>query len=75
MKFLRHLSWIFRALLFVALFLFALKNTDPVTLRFYSDQILQLPLVLAVLHNGGAATLVFLLVMLNYKIRITGKAT
>jgi len=36
---------------------------------------LQLPLVLAVLHNGGAATLVFLLVMLNYKTRITGKAT
>ena len=49
MKFLRHLSWIFRALLFVALFLFALKNTDPVTLRFYSDQILQLPLVLVML--------------------------
>lgn len=36
---------------------------------------LQLPLPLAVLHNGGAATLVFLLVMLNYKTRITGKAT
>ena len=36
---------------------------------------LQLPLALAVLHNGGAATLVFLLVMLNYKTRITGKAT
>jgi len=36
---------------------------------------LQLPLPLAVLHNGGAATLVFLLVMLNYKTRITVQAT
>ncbi len=36
---------------------------------------MQLPLALAVLHNGGAATLVFLLVMLNYKTRSTGKAT
>ena len=35
---------------------------------------LQLPLALAVLHNGGAATLVFLLIILNYKIRITEKA-
>ena len=32
---------------------------------------LSLPLALAVIHNGGAALLVILLVMLNHKIRIT----
>ena len=46
MKFLRTMAWLLRALLFVALLLFALKNTDPVTLRFYLDQTWQAPLVL-----------------------------
>lgn len=49
MKFLRYLSWTGRVLLFAALFLFALKNTDPVTLRFYFDQLWQVPLVLVML--------------------------
>ena len=31
----RYLSWAFRILLFVLLFGFALKNSDPVTVRFY----------------------------------------
>ena len=46
MKFLKYLSWTFRALLVVALFLLALKNADPVTIRFYFDQFWQVPLVL-----------------------------
>lgn len=46
MKFLRTMAWLLRALLFVALMLFALKNTDPVTLRFYLDQSWQAPLIL-----------------------------
>lgn len=49
MKFLRTMAWLLRALLFVALLLFALKNTDPVTLRFYLDQTWQAPLVLVIL--------------------------
>ena len=49
MKFLRYIAWLLRALLFVALLLFALKNTDPVTLRFYFDQTWQAPLVLVIL--------------------------
>lgn len=49
MKFLRYLSWTFRALLFGALFLLALKNSDPVTIRFYFDQFWQVPLVLVML--------------------------
>jgi putative membrane protein len=49
MKFLRTMAWLLRALLFVALLLFALKNTDPVTLHFYLDQAWQAPLILVIL--------------------------
>ena len=49
MKFLRTITWLLRALLFVALLLFALKNTDPVVLRFYLDQTWQAPLILVIL--------------------------
>ena len=51
MKFLRYLSWTIRALLFAALFLLALRNTDPVTLRFYFDRFWQAPLVLVILAS------------------------
>lgn len=40
-----------------------------------STVFLKWPLALAVIHNGGAALLVLLLVMLNYKARLAGKAT
>ena len=49
MKFLRYIAWLLRALLFVALLLFALKNTEPVTLRLYLDQTWQAPLILVIL--------------------------
>jgi len=49
MTFLRIISWLLRALLFVALLMFALKNTDLVALHFYPDQTWQLPLILALL--------------------------
>jgi len=49
MKLIGYLSWLLRAALFVALFLFAVKNTDPVTLRFYFDQTWRAPLNLALL--------------------------
>ncbi|MGV3741713.1 MAG: COX15/CtaA family protein [Burkholderiaceae bacterium] len=39
-----------------------------------STVFLKWPLALAVIHNGGAALLVVLLVMLNYKARLAGKA-
>ena len=45
----RTLSWILRAILFAALFLFAVKNTDTVSLHFYFDQVWQAPLILALL--------------------------
>jgi lipopolysaccharide assembly protein A len=49
MKLWKVLAWLLRALLFIALLLFAVKNTDPVTLRFYLDQTWQAPLVLVLL--------------------------
>jgi lipopolysaccharide assembly protein A len=53
----RILSWILRIILFLALFLFALKNTDIVSLRLYFDQIWQAPLILVLLvfFAAGAA--------------------
>jgi len=43
-------------MLFLALFLFAIKNTETVTLRFWFDQTWQAPLVLLLLAflAGGA---------------------
>jgi uncharacterized integral membrane protein len=49
MKFLRYIAWLLRALLFVALLLFALKNTETVALRLYLDQTWQAPLILVIL--------------------------
>jgi uncharacterized integral membrane protein len=50
------LSWTLRILVFLALLVFAVRNTDPVTVRFYLDQQWQVPLVLALLvfFAGGA---------------------
>ena len=53
----RVLAWILRIVLFLALFLLALKNTDPVSLRLYFDQVWQAPLILVLLvfFVAGAA--------------------
>jgi len=45
----RVLAWILRIVLFLALFLLALKNTDTVSLRLYFDQVWQAPLILVLL--------------------------
>ena len=49
MKFITHLSWLLRALLFIAIFAFALMNTDPVTLRFFLGRTWETPMILALL--------------------------
>ncbi|HEX4797859.1 MAG TPA: LapA family protein [Burkholderiales bacterium] len=56
MKIIAHLSWLLRALLFLAIFAFALMNTDPVTLRFLG-QTWETPMVVALLlfFASGAA--------------------
>lgn len=45
----RYLSWTLRLLLFVLLFGFALKNSDPVTVRFYLGAHWEASLALVVL--------------------------
>ena len=45
----RYLSWAFRILLFVLLFGFALKNSDPVTVRYYLGAHWEASLALVVL--------------------------
>jgi len=49
MKLITHLSWLLRALLFLALFALALMNTDPVTLRFFLGRTWEIPMILALL--------------------------
>jgi len=49
MKLITHLSWLLRALLFLAIFAFALMNTDPVTLRFFLGRTWEIPMILALL--------------------------
>lgn len=53
----RYLSWILRLLLFVLLLGFALKNSDPVSVRFYlgSQWDASLALVALVFFGIGAA--------------------
>ena len=53
----RALAWTLRIILFLALFLFALKNTDSVSLRLYFDQVWRAPLILVLLlfFAAGAA--------------------
>ncbi|HMH18599.1 MAG TPA: LapA family protein [Burkholderiales bacterium] len=49
MKLITQLSWLLRALLFLALFAFALMNTQPVSLRFFLGRTWETPMILALL--------------------------
>jgi len=49
MKLITHLSWLLRALLFLAVFAFALMNTDAVKLRFFLGQTWETPMIVALL--------------------------
>ena len=50
----RYLAWAVRLLMFGVLFGFALKNTEPVTLRFFFDYAWSTPLVLVLLFFFAA---------------------
>ena len=52
----RFVTWAVRAAAFILLLAFAVKNTEPVVLRFYFDLAWQAPLVavLAVFFAAGA---------------------
>jgi len=49
----RYFSWALRILLFLLLFGFALKNTDPVVVRFYLGSQWEAPLAMVVLFFFG----------------------
>jgi putative membrane protein len=49
MRFIRQLSWVLRALLFLAIFAFALMNTQTVTLRFFLGRAWEMPMILVLL--------------------------
>lgn len=57
----RYFAWTIRLLLFGMLFGFALKNTDPVSIRFFFDYVWSAPLVLVLLlfFAGGVIIGVF----------------
>jgi len=60
----RVLAWTLRIVLFLALFLFALKNTDTVSLRLYFDQVWQAPLILVLLVFFAAGAVIGVLATL-----------
>lgn len=43
------LTWALRLIIFVVLLVFAVQNTDPVGLRFFTGQVWEAPLVLVLL--------------------------
>lgn len=61
----RALLWASRILVFLFLFAFALKNTDPVSVRFFFDAAWQAPLVIVVLAFFAAGALLGTLSLLG----------
>ena len=61
----RALLWGFRLLIFLFLLAFALKNTDPVSVRFFFDNDWQAPLIIIVLAFFVAGALLGALSLLG----------
>jgi lipopolysaccharide assembly protein A len=60
----RIIAWTLRIVLFLVLFLLALKNTDPVDLHLYFDQVWRAPLILVLLVFFAAGAAIGVLAML-----------
>lgn len=54
----RTLVWLVRIFLFLVLFAFAVKNTEPVSVRFFLDSAWQAPLIIIVLAFFAAGAFV-----------------
>ena len=61
----RVLTWAIRFALFVVLLAFAVRNTEPVTLRFYFDLAWQAPLVALLLGFFAVGALLGVVAMLG----------
>ena len=59
----RPLVWSFRLFLFLVLFYFASKNTEPVTLRLFFSTTWQVPLIVLLVAFFAAGTLFGILAM------------
>ena len=70
MAFVRVLTTLLWAAVFVVLLLFALKNTEPVTLHFYFDRSWQAPLVFVVLASFAAGAIFGLLACIAPIVRL-----
>ncbi|MBO9352638.1 DUF1049 domain-containing protein [Bordetella petrii] len=58
----RYFVWALRLLVFIAVLMFALKNTDPVVVKFYADYVVQdVPLIVVMLAAFVLGTLFGLL--------------
>jgi uncharacterized integral membrane protein len=62
----RSLSWLLRALLFIALLGFAVKNDQPVSLRYFFGYEWQSPLVVVLFLFFAAGAIIGVLAMLVY---------
>jgi len=62
----RYISWALRILLFLLLFGFALKNTDPVVVHFYLGSQWEAPLAMVVLVFFGVGALAGVIACLTY---------
>ena len=60
----RALIWSFRLLVFLVLFAFAAKNTEPVTLRFFFGTSWQVPLVMLLFGFFAVGVLFGILAMM-----------
>jgi putative membrane protein len=65
----RYISWALRILLFLLLFGFALKNTDPVVVRFYLGSQWEAPLAMVVLVFFGVGAVAGVIACLTYVYR------
>lgn len=65
----RYISWALRILLFLLLFGFALKNTDPVMVRFYLGSKWEAPLAMVVLVFFGVGAVAGVIASLTYVYR------
>ena len=65
----RVLTWAIRLILFLVLVALAAKNVEPVTLRFYFDLALQVPLVVALFGAFAAGALFGIVALLGTLLR------
>jgi putative membrane protein len=66
----RYLVWALRLIVFVAVLMFALKNTEPVAVNFYGDLTLQgIPLIVVMLSAFVLGTLFGLLLTVPASLR------